>query len=107
MSKDAFLVRRLPTHKIELEAGTVEVRALSRAEAMKLPQYQGQADEAEVFILSAAVVDPQFSEDEVRQWRDGSPADEIGLVVDTILELSGLTEGAEKRVVNDAVRRFR
>ena len=83
----------LPTDTVYVDGNKVEVRGLSRAEAMKLPTFAGDMDEAEAYILS---VGAGVSIEDAKAWREDSPADAVGIVVDRIVELSGLDEGAQK-----------
>jgi hypothetical protein len=97
MDKAEFLSRRLPTDTVDLNgSGVVTVRGLSRAEVTHLGKLAGDVDGADVYVLARGLVDPELSEDEVRQWRDNAPAAEVALVSDRIVELSGLGEGAQK-----------
>ncbi len=91
VSKDDLLsgARVLPHGSVEVPEGTIEIRGLSRAEAMQM-QACANVDEMEVVILVAGMVDPSLSEEEVRQWRSSRPNDEICEVSDAILGLSGL-----------------
>jgi hypothetical protein len=77
----------LPTKKVKVAGQTIEIRALSRSEAMRLAEFQKDPDEGETFIVSCAC---GVSMDEAREWRQNSPAKDVGTVVDSILVLSGL-----------------
>lgn len=102
LSKESLLARTLPQKDVELADGTVRVRALSRAEAVKVADLQKDVDAAEIYILACALVDPDLTEDEVRAWRAASPSGEIDAVADAVLSLSGLTPEAAEA----AIRRF-
>ena len=110
ISKDALIKGSLPEKEVELPGkGTVRVRGLTRAEVIRIGVLgrEGKFDEAEVVILAAGLVEPSLTEDEVRQWRDSVPSTDVDPVADAIQALSGLGEGAEKKMLNEAVQTFR
>lgn len=89
------------------DVGDVVVRAISRAEALTLGVMPGQVVEidlavAEQKLLSAAMVSPKMTVDDVAEWQRNSPASEINVVFMAVTELSGMAAGAPK----DAVKRF-
>lgn len=73
------------------EVHGIQIRGLSRGEALRIPQFEDPA-EAEVFVLVAATA---TAEDEVREWYRTTPTAVAGEVIDRILELSGLVDGAQ------------
>jgi hypothetical protein len=77
----------LATGSVEIGGQTVGYRSLSRAEALKLNDYQGRADDAELFLL---VTSTGCTEDEARAFREGNDLKTAGLLIDGILILSGL-----------------
>lgn len=102
MDKDKLIGPRhntatgLPEDDVEIEGvGTVRVRGLSRAETFKVQQIKG-TEAAEQRILAWGLIDPELTENEVRQWQANSPAGEMEPVADKIRELSGLNRGADK-----------
>jgi hypothetical protein len=96
VKKDALLAARLPEDDVEIPGvGTVRVRALSRAEALKV-QRLGKA-EKDAHTIALGMVDPPMSVTDVQRWAESSPAGEMEAVGRRIAELSGvLTEGAQK-----------
>jgi hypothetical protein len=101
--KARLLKPRVPEGTVELDGlGTIRVRGLSRGEVFMTQQAKG-VEAMECKILALGMVDPQMTEDEVRQWQANSPAGEMEPVADKIRELSGLNRGAEK----EAVQTFR
>lgn len=76
----------------EAEVHGVKIRGLSRSEAMKLAAFAEDPDAAEIYIISAVT---GYSEEEVTQWRNETAAGPVGEIVEKILQLSGLTEGAQ------------
>lgn len=92
------------TVPVETFAGTVQVRALSRGETLRLNTGRdlGNLDTAayERKMVALAVVRPTFTEAEVGQWQEtdlagGALAD----ITNKIAEISKLTEGADKSAV--------
>lgn len=86
----------LPTDTVSVAGVDIVVRGLSRAEATRIAQFNGDVGAAETFVLACGV---GISEEDANAWRDATPPDVAGLVVDRIIELSGLAdtpEGATK-----------
>lgn len=97
IDKEALLSRReLTTEDVELPAGTVQVRGLTRAEALRVTGRKLEESEAERVLLAMALVDPVLTEDEVRTWQRNAPAGELQPVVVAIQRLSGLAADAVK-----------
>ncbi|XTZ16416.1 hypothetical protein ACQSSU_03160 [Micromonospora echinospora] len=96
VDKAALLARRLPEDDVEIEGvGTVRVRALSRAEAMKVQRLA--AKERDAHQIALGMMDPPMSVDDVKAWAAASPAGEMERVSRRIAELSGvISEGAQK-----------
>lgn len=93
--KSKLLANRVPTGEIEIPGvGTLKVRGLSRQELIDAQKWEGLEQERK--ILTAALIDPKLTEDEVAQWQAGSPANEINDVAMRINELSGIAQGAAK-----------
>lgn len=96
-SKEKLLNRRpadLPTDVVPVDGvGDIAVRALSRHEALLLPEDQ-LLREAE--ILSLGMYDMGMSRAEVLEWLAGSPAGEAQDVSTRIAQLSGLMEDSAK-----------
>lgn len=85
-------VSPLPTTTVNVAGVEVEIRSLSRAEALKLNGFRGREDEAEVFILSCGT---GVSADEASAWRESVDTATAGLVIDGILVLSGLAKDTD------------
>jgi|1185.fasta_scaffold00724_5 hypothetical protein len=83
--------------------GVIKVRPLSRAEALKMYAQEIPAAEMEQTVISLACVEPTFTKREVAQWQASSAAGEMIIIVNAILELSGMDIGAGKA----AYKRFR
>jgi hypothetical protein len=87
-------VRELPTGRVDIDGTYVDIRSLSRAEALALQDYRGREDEAEVVILVAGT---GCTEAEAQTWRESTDTRTAGLLIDAILELSGLVEGIDPK----------
>jgi hypothetical protein len=101
INKEALLAGRHVTRTVEIPGvGEVEVRGLTRGEAIEL-QELGQKDmvEAEIRLISLAFVDPKLTEDEARQWYQSAPAGELLPISDAIQEMSGLKPAALKEEI--------
>lgn len=98
--------REQETRDIELPrlGLTVTVRALTRAEAMRVVGRPMDPDEMERALLVMALTFPSLNADEVRQWQKASPAGELQPVVEAIQDISGL--GAADTAVKEGIARF-
>jgi hypothetical protein len=88
----ALPVKPLATKTLEINGETVEYRSLSRSEALKLNEFRGREDEAEVFVLMAST---GCSEAEAKAFRDSNDTATAGLLIDGIFILSGLVQDDE------------
>jgi len=96
VDKELLLKPRLPEADVEVPGiGTVRVRGLNRAEAMRVQAAKG-VEATERVILALGMVDPALTEAEAGQWQKAAPAGEIEPVSRVIAELSGMVEGADK-----------
>ncbi|GAA2855383.1 hypothetical protein GCM10010472_10850 [Pseudonocardia halophobica] len=96
--------RGLGTRRVEVDGvGKVEVRGLTRAEALSI-QSRSDLDAVgmERVLLATAMVDPALTEDEVAQWQQAAPAGELEPIQAVILELSGM----KVRAVGTEMARF-
>lgn len=104
VSKADLLKKRFDEEDVEIPGvGTVKIRPLSRAEALQVQGREMGVGEMERMLLSAAMVDPKLTEDEVSDWQANSPAGLMQPVVDAIVRLSGMEQNAPK----EAVKKFR
>lgn len=88
--------RTVPSH-----AGDIVVRALSRAEVLRLNGARDRSEidvaEFEAQMVSLAMVTPKMSAAEVTTWQEKDKAGGVlGKVTDAISELSNLSQGADK-----------
>lgn len=79
----------LPSSSVELGGQSVEFRALSRSEAVRLNDYRSDPDEGETFIIACAT---GVDMDAAREWRRTTDVASVGTLVDAIVELSGLSD---------------
>lgn len=97
IDKDSFLKPLLPEKDVDLPGlGTVRVRGLSRAEAVRLAEVKGDTPKLECRILSYGLVDPVLTADELFDWYDRAPSGWVDLIVNAITALSAIDEGAAK-----------
>lgn len=83
----------LGTGSVTIGGSPVDIRSLSRAEALRLNGYRGREDEAEVFILMAGT---GCTEAEAQEFREETDVDTAGVLIDAILVLSGLASDNPK-----------
>lgn len=94
VDKAVLLKARIGEDLVEIPGvGEVRVRALSRAEVLAMGS---DKKAAEIFCLSRGIVEPELTEAEAGQLLEATPGGELQVVVDAIMRLSGLTEGAQK-----------
>lgn len=96
---EVLLKSRLPEAVVAIaNVGEVRVRALSRSEVMELQEKRDARGPVgtEVYCLVRGIVEPALSEADARALLDASAGAELQPVVDAIMRLSGLTEGAQK-----------
>jgi hypothetical protein len=81
----------LKTRTVEIDGQQVEVRELSRGEAMALAQQADESDPAaqERRVLAFAMDVPL---EQVEAWYDGAPSGVVQRLVTTIMALSGLDD---------------
>lgn len=101
MDKAQLTKARLPEEDVDIpDVGTVRVRALSRAEALRVTDTEMPAAKMEQLLLSMAMVDPVMSEQDVAAWQDAASAGELEPITEVIKRLSGLAEKAAKSGVS-------
>jgi hypothetical protein len=85
----ALPVVPLGTGTVVIGGETVAIKSLSRADALQLNGFKGREDEAEVFVIMCGT---GCTADEAKAFREGNDTETAGLLIDAILELSGLTD---------------
>lgn len=99
LDKASLLARRLGEGEHEIPGfGTVRVRGMSREELLQWRSLDGAVGDRK--MLAACLLDPVLTEDEVATWEKHATPMEIKGVVDAILNLSGMGEGASKSGVS-------
>lgn len=83
----------LPREKVSVGGEEIEVRGLTRGEAIRVRNNSADMDRMEIIILACGT---DLPEDEIAAWRDSTPAGVVEPIVDVIVRLSGLGEGAQK-----------
>lgn len=97
VDKAALFRARCPEEDVELPGvGTVRVRALTRAEVIEIGKGVNDGKDMEPYSLSLAMVDPQLTEDEVRQWTQVATFGELEKLNHVVNRLSGIAGRADK-----------
>lgn len=98
MDKAKLLAKReLGYRDVEVDVGTVRVRALTRAEVVQCRDETGKTVDVELIAL--AMVDPELTAEEAGIWLETAPAGDYVNVLSAVSELSGLTDGAAQKSV--------
>jgi hypothetical protein len=104
LDRDALLAERFGVEDVEIPGvGTVQVRPLSRAEALEIQGVELPAAVMEQRLISKAMVSPKLSEEDVATWQRNSAAGEMEPIGEAIMRLSGMKPESAK----DAVKTFR
>lgn len=99
LDKQYLLKPRLAEEVVDLPGlGEVRVRALSRSELHRLQSSRLTTEEADVLVLSLALVEPALTEEEAREVCQASPGKELDPIFDVVTRLTGGAEGATKSV---------
>lgn len=85
----ALPIEPLARGTVEINGQSVEFRALSRSEALKMGGFKGREDEAEVFVVSHGC---DISTDEATTWLNSVGIEVAGRLIDGILVLSAMTK---------------
>lgn len=104
LDKAALLSRKRSdrTEEVDLGAGTVIVRGLTRGEitharvAASKGSKENQVATLDNHYIAAGLVEPVMTVAEVAEWLEDAPAGDAVAVLSVIQELSGLAEGAQK-----------
>lgn len=101
LSKDQLLTASVPTEEVEIPGkGSVLVRALTRGQVHANSEARDKGKKSnkdiEAQTLVWGLVEPELDINEVKQWMDQSGTDEVNIVVEKIMELSGFDEEKQK-----------
>lgn len=77
----------LPRGSVEIAGELVTFRSLSRSEALHMQTFRGREDEAEIHLL---VCGTGVTSDEAKAWRDSVDTETAGILIDAIINVSGL-----------------
>lgn len=80
-------VSPLATGSVEVAGQPVAIRSLSRAETLTLRAFDGHTGEAEAYVVSCGTGEAL---DDARAWLDQVDSATAALVVEAVLDLSGL-----------------
>lgn len=89
----ALPVVALPTGTVTVAGVPIAVRGLSRSEAIHLASLGTDFEAAENFVLATGA---GITAEAAKAWRDSTPADVVGPVVELIADLSGLGDDRGK-----------
>lgn len=108
LTREEILARKLGQRVVELPdgSGSVTVRALNRREALTVSDLD-DLYERDAYMLSAGLVEPTMTVDDVKAWGEADGSGTIEFVSRAIGELSGMVEGAGKSSVSRPRRRSR
>jgi len=83
--------------------GWIRIKGITRADFLTAQRRFGEDLQAqERFILSRSVIQPRVTEAIAGQWQEASGVQEINKLAMRINEMSGITQGADKSVVEEA-----
>jgi hypothetical protein len=85
----ALPISPLATGEVTIAGTVVTYHSMSRSQALKLNEFRGREDEAEIFILQCGT---GCTEDEAKAFRDGNDTNTAGLLIEGILVISGLAD---------------
>jgi hypothetical protein len=93
----------LPQEEFEIEGkGSVLIRALSRAQILSLQSAESKGVlYSERRMLALAIVEPEFSEDDIGNWQKSSLASELEALTVRIAEMSGIRKDSQKAAYAD------
>lgn len=92
-----------PTEEVPIEGlGVVRVRGLSRAKVLALKAADDDSINFEARLVSAGLVEPAMTPEQVVAWQEASVASELEEVTKVISGKSGLTKGADKEAYKSA-----
>jgi hypothetical protein len=106
LTRDQILARKQGHEVFELPdgSGSVTVRSLNRREALHVAELENLR-ERDAFLISAGLVDPVMTPEDVLAWGDTDDSNTLEAVSRKIGELSSMVEGAGKSGVSRTRRR--
>lgn len=100
IDKAALFVPNLEEDDVNIDGGSVRVRALSRFHAGQV-QERTETDARDRLSIVHGVINPVLSESEAGEWMKAAKAGDIIAVVTRIAQLSGLMEYSPKATFPD------
>lgn len=83
----ALPAAKIQTEEIELSGGTVTVRGLSRAEALRMAEHGDNVRELEIDVIATATGTPPK---DAADWYEEASSQDVEQIVKTVLRLSGM-----------------
>lgn len=96
MDREALLKGLTPEREVELSAGTVRVRGLTRAEVTALAPLKDDLPDLERSILLLGFVDPVLSEEDIAVWYATAANSDVDRAVTAISEATGMAPDSPK-----------
>ena len=78
---------------VKLSGGEVEVRGLSRAEALRMADHKADVQALEIDLIATATGEPVKA---VTEWYGETATQDVEALVTAVMELSGMTEASGK-----------
>lgn len=102
MDKALLFESRLPKDTVPLDGlGVITVRGLSRDETLALRDITEGVVAVERAMIAAGCMDPLLTVEEVAVWQKAALSGELKAVSNKISELSGLSDGQDKRLYRE------
>jgi hypothetical protein len=92
----------MPEADVPQSGGAVRVRGLSRREILKAKDIDDRTA-WEAFVIATGMLAPKMTVAQVEAWQGTALALTIEPIMDKIVELSGMDEGAERRAARELV----
>lgn len=92
----------MPEADVPQSGGAVRVRGLSRKEILKAKDIDDRTA-WEAFVIATGMLAPTMTVAQVEAWQETALALTIEPIMDKIVELSGMDEGAERRTARELV----
>jgi hypothetical protein len=92
VDKEAFLAVSLPTEPLEISYCTVQVRGMSREEALTQLAPCPESD-SEAMVIHLCMTDPKLTFEEAKGWAAKAPSNDVKAVFQKAIELSGGAPG--------------
>lgn len=103
MNKEELFIPDVDEEKVPLlRGGVVRIRSLSRLEVLHIRDTAFPTKAAyEQHVLALVMMDPVMTAEDVAQWQKNSKPKEIEHVMEEVVKVSGLGQGADKSDVQE------